>query len=151
MASVLTPASAAARTSSTGSRTPSDRSVWVWRSTVETPLSAVAFGRRPCRASGRSATSNLDEALDPLDREGPARRRIDVDLGGVEDHRTVADREPRRQGVDEARQDRGGIEPDHAPDWAGHPEVGLVRGPARQDPLVAGDDVGVGPDDRADP
>ena len=33
----------------------------------------------------------------------------------------------------------------------GHPEVGLVGGAARQDPLVAGDDVGVRPDDGADP
>ena len=36
-------------------------------------------------------------------------------------------------------------------DRPGHPEVGQVGRAAGQDPLVAGDDVGVRADDRADP
>ena len=112
---------------------------------------AVAAARvrraaRPCRPTLRPR-----RAGDPLDRERPAGRRVDVDLGRVEDDRPLADLEPRRQGVDEPRQDGLRVEADHAPDRAGHPEVRLVGRPARQDPLVAGDDVGVRADDRADP
>ena len=128
--------------------------MWVWRSTVDgpgcgwPPPSGVAVAA--CRR-GPGVTSDLDEALDPLDRERPAGRRVDVDLGGVEDDRPLADLEPRRQGVDEPRQDGPRLEPDHAPDRPGHPEVGLVGRAAGQDPLVAGDDVGVRADDDADP
>ena len=43
------------------------------------------------------------------------------------------------------------VEPDDAPDRAGHAKVRLVGGAAWQDPLVARDDVRVGPDDHADP
>ena len=83
--------------------------------------------------------------------ERPAGGRIDVDLEGVEDDRALADLEPGRQRVDEPRQDGPRGEPDDAPDRTGHPEVGLVGRALRQDPLVAGHDVGVGPDDDADP
>src|SRR4051812_12409646 len=93
IASVVTPAAATSRTSSTGWRTPSDRSVWVWRSTVETPLPAPGCGRLPWRLG---LISDVDQPLDALDRERPTRRRVDVDLGGVEHDRALADREPRR-------------------------------------------------------
>ena len=56
-----------------------------------------------------------------------------------------------RQGVDEARDDGLRLEPDDAPDRAGHAEVGLVGRAVGQDPLVAGHDVGVRPDHDADP
>ena len=70
---------------------------------------------------------------------------------GVEDDRAAADLEARRQGVDEPRQDGARVEADDAPDRAGHAEVRLVGRAAGQDPLVAGHDVRVRPDDDADP
>ena len=63
----------------------------------------------------------------------------------------LPDLEPRRQRVDEARQDGRRVEPDHAPHGTRHAEVGLVRRPTGQDPLVAGHDVGVRADDHAHP
>ena len=56
----------------------------------------------------------------------------------------LAHLEARRQRVDEARQDGRRVEADDAVDRPGHAEVRQVGGAARQDPLVAGDDVGVG-------
>src|SRR5439155_9549145 len=134
IASTRTPASNACRTRSAGSRTPSDRRVWVWRSIVD---GAGGITGSDGSVAWREAL-DVNEALDPFDLEGKAGGRIDVDLAGVEDHRPVADLEPRRQRVDEPRQDRLRVEPDDAPDRPRHPQVGLVRGPARQDPLVAG-------------
>ena len=70
---------------------------------------------------------------------------------GVEHDRPLAHLEPRRQGVDEPRQDGRRVEADHAPHRAGHAEIGLVGRPAGQDPLVAGDDVRVRADDERSP
>src|SRR5688500_2523164 len=122
MASVRTPAAAASATRTSGSRTPSERVVGVWRSTIDLP---------PAGAAGCPAPrADLGEALDALEGARPSGRRVDVDLGRVEDDRPLADLEPRRQRVDESRQDGFGVEADDAPDRARHPEVRLVGGPA---------------------
>ena len=86
---------AACRTSSTGATTPSERVVWVWRSIVDgaggstrpEPVGASGSWRR---RRGAAVMSRLDEPLDPLDGEGTAGRRIDVDLDGVEDDGPLA-------------------------------------------------------------
>src|SRR6185369_13498680 len=144
----------ACRTSSAGGTTPSERVVWVWRSIVDgaggstrpEPVGANGSWRR---RRGAAVMSRLDEPLDPLDGESTAGRRIDVDLDGIEDDGPLAHLEARRQGVDEARDDRPRLEADDAPDRACHAEVGLVGGAVREDPLVTCDDVRVGAHDHA--
>ena len=80
----------------------------------------------PMVPAGRAAVdgrafppSGLDELLDPLDLERPAGRRVDVDLGRVEDDRPLPHLEASRERVDEARQDGPRREPDDAPDRSG--------------------------------
>ena len=151
---VRTPHGGGGATRSTGSSTPSERVVCVWRSMVDgpgRPAPAVAGGGSCGGVRLAVRRSDLDEPLDPLDREGAAGRRVDVDLDGVEDDGPLPHLEPGRQGVDEARQDGPRSKPMTLQIGPGHPEVGLVGGAAREDPLVAGDDVGVRPDDDADP
>src|SRR5689334_191875 len=159
IASRRTPTSNAWRTSSAGATIPSERVVWVWRSIVEGPGGTTRSGPAGT-GSWRSGlavdanlrpTSGLDESLDSLDGERPARGGVDVDLHGVEDDRPRAHLEARRQRVDEPGQHRPRFEPDDAPDRSGHADVRQVRRAAGQDPLVAGDDVGVGARDEADP
>ena len=69
---------------------PSERVEWVWRSTGEGPGGMTGSGGLPgsCRRFGYPAATclRLDQALDPLQLERPARRRVDVDLQRVEDH-----------------------------------------------------------------
>src|SRR3954453_8988582 len=151
-----TPASNAWPTRTLGAMIPSDRVEWVWSSIVDglggSTRPAPLAGSGSCRRRrGAAVMSRLDESLDALDRQSAAGRRIDVDLDGVEDHGPLAHLEPRRQGVDESRDDRSRIEAVDAPDRAGHADVGLVRRAVREDPLVAGDDVRMRPDDDADP
>src|SRR3954452_701089 len=151
-----TPASNAWPTSTPGATIPSDRVEWVWRSIVDglggstrpAPLAGSGSWRR--RRRGPAVMSRLDESLDTLDGQSPAGGGIDVDLDGVEDDGPLAHLEPCRQRVDESRDDGPRVEPDDAPDGARHADVGLVRGPVRQDPLVDRDDVGMGADDDTD-
>ena len=151
IASVVMPAAAAARTSSTGVRTPSERSVWVWRSTTDEPAPLPAAARSPGRGVVPAhAQTSTSAAIRSIASARPVAGSMSI-WAALKTTGAVADLEPRRQRVDEPRQDGLRVEPDHAPDRAGHPEVRLVGGPARQDPLVAGDDVGVRPDDGADP
>ena len=74
----------------------------MWRSTVDDPAP------RPPRVSPPAGhvgpRSDLDVAGDPLDREGPAGRRVDVDLGRVEDDRA---RRPTSNRVGSALMNRG--------------------------------------------
>src|SRR3954470_13251349 len=146
-----TPASNAWPTRTLGAMIPSDRVEWVWRSIVDglggSTRPAPLAGSGSCRRRrGPAVMSRLDESLDALDRQSAAGRGIDVDLDAVEDHGPLAPLEPCWQSVDESRDDGPRIEADDAPDRTGHADVGLVRSAIREDPLVAGDDVGMGPD-----
>ena len=147
----------AAWTSSSGATTPSERVVCVCRSTVDgaggttRPTSARLAAGRAAVVGACPTPVTPRQALDPFDLERAAGGGIDVDLDGVEHDRPLAHLEAGRQGVDEARDDGPRREPDHAPDRAGHPDVGLVGRAVGEDPLVAGHDVGVRPDHDAHP
>src|SRR5687767_12801781 len=145
------PQSLIARYRSDGERTPSERSVWMCRST--------RFGCGVAKPGAGSwnrlwmfiAALDVDDARDALDGRGRAGGRFQVELDGVENDRPAADLETRRQGVDEARQDGGRIEADDAVQRPGHADVADVGRAARQDPLVGGGHVGVRAADGADP
>ena len=81
IARVRTPTAAAAATSSRGVRTPSERRVWVCRSTGDGPGGTTGAPGTPRRVRAIARPSGLDDLLDPLDGEGPPGRRVDVDLG----------------------------------------------------------------------
>src|ERR1035437_1573233 len=155
-----TPTAAAASTRAWGSRTPSERRLWVWRSTREGYLGTTGgpligrlprFWKRTGPPLGSSAMSDLDDPLDAFHRDRPAGGRIDVDQTGVEHDRTRPYLEPRRQPVDEARNDRGRVEAYDAVDRPNHTHVRLEARFLRHDPLVGGWDVSVCADHGADP
>src|ERR1035437_8445995 len=94
-----------------------------------------------------SATSDLDGALDGVDRDGPSCGRVDVDETRVEDDRPSRHFEARRQAVEESWNDGCGVEADDAVDRTHHAQIGLVGRALRHDPLVGGWDVCVRTDD----
>src|ERR1035437_4668991 len=147
-ARTLTPAAAACETSSAGSRTPSERRLWEWRSTRDGDRGGTRRARPAPRCS--SPPPALKHANHACDGNGPAAAYIHVDHAGVEHHRARSNLEPRREAVDETRHDRGRIKADDTVYRTDHPEIGLVGGALGHDPLVRRGDVGVRAYDGAD-
>ena len=148
-----TPASYAWRTSSAGSRTPSERVEWAWTSATASPAmnGSPSSGRGGvARGPGRRHQTSTRRWIRSIWSARPVAGSMST-WQALNTTGPVAHLEPRRQRVDEPRQDGVRVEPDDAPHGAGHAEVGLVGRALGQDPLVAGDDVGVRPDDDADP
>ena len=100
----------------------------------------------PTRGMSGHAQTSTYRAIRSIARARPVAGSMSI-WAALKTTAPSPDLEPRRQGVDEPRQDGLRVEADHAPHRPGHPEVGLVGRAARQDPLVARDHVGVRPDD----
>src|SRR5918996_2942783 len=104
----------------------------------------------PSRVTRPSRTPRSWQEAEALDRGRAPRLGIDRDHHAVQRGRALGRLEPDRHLGEEPLQDLLAIHADHAVQRARHPEIGDVRGAARQDPLVGGLDVTVRADDGAD-